>query len=78
MRLRKVSSWLFAAVLLVLGAHAMPEERQRCLVLGMNGHLGKPIDPAVLYEMLADLQARRARTRPGPTTAPVANAAQFA
>jgi CheY-like chemotaxis protein len=56
----------------------MPEERQRCLVLGMNGHLGKPIDPAVLYETLADLQARRARTRPGPTTAPVANAAQFA
>ncbi len=34
-------------------AHAMADERERCLVLGMNGHVSKPIDPEVLYATLA-------------------------
>ena len=62
--------------ILAMTAHAMAEERQRCLVLGMNGHLSKPIDPAVLYTALADLQASRSGTRPGPTTPSVAGATQ--
>ena len=62
--------------ILAMTAHAMAEERQRCLVLGMNGHLSKPIDPAALYATLADLQARRSGARPGPTTASVTVAPQ--
>ena len=33
-------------------AHAMVEERERCLALGMRGHIAKPIDPAGLVETL--------------------------
>ena len=54
--------------ILAMTAHAMAEERQRCLVLGMNGHLSKPIDPDVLYAALADLQLSQATARPGPVT----------
>ena len=43
----------FAALpIIAMTAHAMAEERERCLALGMNGHLTKPIDVAALYEML--------------------------
>jgi two-component system sensor histidine kinase/response regulator len=33
-------------------AHATVEERQRCLAAGMNAHVAKPIDPALLFETL--------------------------
>jgi two-component system sensor histidine kinase/response regulator len=34
-------------------AHAMVDERDRCEALGMNGHLGKPIEPDEFYTTLA-------------------------
>lgn len=55
--------------IIAMTAHAMPDERQRCQVLGMNGHISKPIDPDMLYETLAGyLSVNPADTRPGPTT----------
>lgn len=36
-----------------LTAHALVEERQRCLDVGMNEHVTKPIDPDVLYAALS-------------------------
>jgi two-component system sensor histidine kinase/response regulator len=39
--------------LIAMTAHATTEERQRCLDDGMNDHVAKPIDPALLYETLA-------------------------
>ncbi|MGN7612136.1 response regulator [Magnetococcales bacterium HHB-1] len=36
-----------------LTAHAMVEERQRCLDAGMNDHVTKPIDPEALFTALS-------------------------
>lgn len=38
--------------IIAMTAHATTEERQRCLDSGMNGHVGKPIDPELLFETL--------------------------
>jgi CheY-like chemotaxis protein len=43
----------FSLPLVAMTAHAMVEERDRCLALGMNGHLSKPIEPDDLYATLA-------------------------
>jgi len=34
-------------------AHATLEEREFCLANGMNGHIAKPIDPALLFDTLS-------------------------
>jgi len=36
--------------IIAMTAHATIEERQRCLVSGMNDHISKPIDPDNLFE----------------------------
>jgi PAS domain S-box-containing protein len=38
--------------IIAMTAHAMVEERQRCIAEGMNDHITKPIDPAMLYRAL--------------------------
>jgi two-component system sensor histidine kinase/response regulator len=52
-------------------AHATLEERDLCLANGMNGHIAKPIDPAVLFDTLAKVarQAAAADVGPGGTSA---------
>ncbi|MGE5803800.1 MAG: response regulator, partial [Gemmatimonadota bacterium] len=44
-------------------AHATVEERAFCLANGMNGHIAKPIDPALLYGTLSKM------VRPAPEVA---------
>nr|WP_254219041.1 response regulator [Vibrio mimicus] len=38
--------------LIAMTAHAMVEERERCLGIGMNDHVSKPIDPDLLYRTI--------------------------
>jgi len=62
--------------IVAMTAHAMADERQRCLVLGMNGHISKPIDPESLYTTLAGYQKAGPSRRPGPTTTPIGRPAE--
>ena len=55
--------------IIAMTAHAMAEERQRCMVLGMNGHITKPIEPDVLFQVLVGVKASRGDARPGPVAA---------
>ncbi|MDG1580033.1 response regulator [Pseudomonas sp. GOM6] len=59
----------FASLPIVaMTANAMPADRERCLAAGMNDHLGKPIEPAELWQTLGRWMEARAGT-------PVASAA---
>jgi two-component system sensor histidine kinase/response regulator len=45
--------------IIAMTAHATMEERKRCLDLGMNDHVSKPIDPVLLFETLGRYYKQR-------------------
>jgi two-component system sensor histidine kinase/response regulator len=56
---------------IAMTAHALAEERERCLAAGMVDHVAKPIDPQSLYETLSRWLGRtRAAELPAPASAP--------
>jgi two-component system sensor histidine kinase/response regulator len=57
-----------AMPILAMTAHAMAEERERCLAAGMQDHVTKPVDPDRLFRALAQWTGR--------APAPVAGASQ--
>lgn len=64
----------FAALpIYAMTAHATLEERNFCLANGMNGHIAKPLDPALLFDTLSTI-ARQipVSITPGMGTAPEA------
>ena len=58
--------------IIAMTAHAMASERDKCLALGMNDHVTKPVDPDHLYGVLATWNKKRSAKKPAPSTkAPV-------
>jgi signal transduction histidine kinase/CheY-like chemotaxis protein/HAMP domain-containing protein len=57
--------------ILAMTAHALVEERQRCLEAGMNDHLTKPIDPEVMFATLKRwAKPHPVESAPAPMEAP--------
>ena len=49
-----------------LTAHVMDEDVKRCMVAGMTGHIGKPIDFPDVLEVLARHQPKERHAAAGP------------
>jgi CheY-like chemotaxis protein len=70
-RLLRARPQLQGLPIIAMTAHALVEERQRCLEAGMNDHVSKPIDPNALFATLVrwakPRQAQSAGTEARPT-----------
>jgi two-component system sensor histidine kinase/response regulator len=58
-KLLRAKPGLRSLPIIAMTAHALVEERQRCLEAGMNDHVSKPIDPDALFATLMRWVKRR-------------------
>ena len=69
-RLIRTVPELDATPIVAMTASAFGADRDACLAAGMNDHIGKPVNPAMLYEtMLRWLDESRKAPRPAPANA---------
>jgi len=61
-----------ALPIVAMTAHAMADERAQCLAEGMNDHVTKPIDPAVLYRIVLRHAGHRVTAAPAEPVPPAA------
>ncbi|WP_413574611.1 ATP-binding protein [Bdellovibrio sp. HCB290] len=52
----------YNGAIVALTAHAMKEDRERCLSVGCNDYLTKPLSPELLYASLANLTRKTRKT----------------
>ena len=64
-RLIREGSHCTAIPIIAMTAHAMPEDRERCIECGMDGYITKPVAPDLLYKTLAGF-LRSAQTLKAP------------
>jgi PAS domain S-box-containing protein len=64
--------------IIAMTAHALVEERQRCLDAGMNDHVSKPIDPDALFATLLRWAKPRQMREEAIASAPVETAEETA
>ena len=69
-RLLRAQPQLQALPIIAMTAHALVEERQRCLDAGMNDHVSKPIDPDALFATLKRWTKPRQVRAPGAEVRP--------
>ena len=72
-KLIRTRSQLEYLPIIAMTAHALVEERQRCMEAGMNDHVSKPIEPDALFSTLM----RWAPPRQGRTTQSESRSAQL-
>ena len=48
--------------IIAMTAHAMAEERDRCIAAGMRGHIAKPVDPDLLFRTLREYRPGKGAT----------------
>ncbi len=56
--------------IVAMTAHAMVEEKERCIAVGMIAHLAKPVLPEELFRTLASICAETSEPPAGSQDAP--------
>jgi CheY-like chemotaxis protein len=69
-RLIRAQPELKGLPIIAMTAHALVEERQRCLDAGMNDHVSKPIDPDAMFATLMRWAKPRPLAVPEPSARP--------
>ncbi len=72
-KLLRTHLYLEKLPIIAMTAHALVEERQRCIDAGMNDHIAKPIDPDHMFSTI--LRWAKPRANPAPETQAVVAAA---
>lgn len=77
-RIRALPGPMAAIPIVAMTAHALQSEKEKCLAAGMNDHVAKPIEPDILFTVLAkwiapgERETRRRTARPETSTIDIA------
>lgn len=73
-QIRALAGPMAVVPIVAMTAHALQSEKEKCLAAGMNDHIAKPIEPDILFTVLAkwiapgERETQQRATRPKPST----------